>query len=654
MRLISLFLLTAALPAVPAWAAADPGDSAQSSAALSDATQSGDQIVVTAGRTVQPLSEVGQSITIIDAKTIRTQQAVTPLELLRQVPGVTIAQNGGIGTTASVFIRGADSDQTVALIDGVKINDPSTPAGGFDFGSLLIGNIDRIEVLRGPSSVLWGSQAMGGVVNMITRQPTDRLALNARVEGGSFGTAQGVANVSDKIGPLSASVGGGYFRTDGISAADGGSEHDGDKSYGANASFNLAIADGISIDLRGYYSHSHTDIDGFPAPNFVLADDGEYAISRELIGYAGLNATLFDGHFHNRVGFSYTDTKSRDFDPDSTPELTFLGKGRNARIDYQGSVDIASGIQATFGAEHEHSRFLAISSFDFPASPPPNHANIDSGYAQLMVTPTKGLTLTGGVRYDHHSRFGGKTSFAGSGVYSPNDGATTFRASYTEGFKVPSLYQLFSNYGNLALRPERSKGWDAGVTQKALDGRIEASVTYFRRTSRNLIDFVSCFVADPAPQCATPATANAGGFYDNIDRARQQGAEVTLTLKPVDAFRISASYTYLDARNLSDDAHGLRLARRPDNSITLNADYDWAFGLKTGATITHVSGSWNNAANTQRIEGYVLTGLRASYPIGKNVEVYGRVDNLFDVHYETITGYGQPGRAAYGGIRLSY
>ena len=654
MRLLSLFLLTAALPAMPAWADANPGDAAQSTAALSDATQSGDQIVVTAGRTAQPLSEVGQSITIIDANTIRTRQAVTPLELLRQVPGVTIAQNGGIGTTASVFIRGADSDQTVALIDGVKISDPSTPAGGFDFGSLLIGNIDRIEVLRGPSSVLWGSQAMGGVVNLITRQPTDHLAINARAEGGSFGTAQGVANVSDKFGPLSASVGGGYFRTDGISAFDGGTERDGNKSYGANASFNLAITDTISIDLRGYYARSHTDIDGFPAPNFVLADDGEYVISRNLVGYAGLNAALFDGHFHNRLGFSYTDTKSRDFDPSSDPELTFLGKGRNARIEYQGTLDIMTGIQAMFGAEHEHSRFYAASVFDFPATPPPNHANIDSGYAQLVATPVEGLTLTGGVRYDHHSRFGGKTSFAGSGVYSPNGGATTFRASYTEGFKVPSLYQLFSNFGNLALRPERSKGWDAGVTQKALDGRVEASATYFRRTSRNLIDFVSCFVADPAPQCADPKVAVAGGFYDNIDRARAQGAEVTLALKPVDALRISASYTYLDAKNLSAGEEGLRLARRPDNSITLNADYDWAFGLSTGATVTHVSGSYNDVGNTQRIEGYVLTGLRASYPIGQHLEVYGRIDNLFDVHYETITGYGQPGRAAYGGIRLSY
>jgi vitamin B12 transporter len=654
MRPIAFLLLTAALPAAPVFAqTADvrpsTADTAQSSTGLADAagSTSGDQIVVTANRTAQPLSRVGQSISIIDADTIRTRQAVTPLELLRQVPGVSIAQNGGVGTVGSVFIRGADSGQTVALIDGVKINDPTSTDGGFDFGTLMIGNIDRIEVLRGPSSVLWGSQAIGGVVNLITRQPTEHLAVNARAEGGSFGTAQGVANVSDKFGPLSASVGGSYFRTDGISAFDGGREKDGDRNYGANASFNLALAQGISIDLRGYYARSRTQFDGFSTPDFSFGDDREFGKTRQLIGYAGLNAALFDGRFRNRVSFSYIDTNRRSFDPDGFVFETFLGKGRTERAEYQGIVDIMPGTQATFGAEHEYAHFATTS---FGAETPANHSSIDSGYGQLVATPVEGLTLTGGVRYDHHNRFGGKTSFAGSGVYSPNHGATTFRASYTEGFKAPSLYQLYGDFGNVTLRPERSKGWDAGVTQKALDGRFEASATYFRRVSRNLIDFIGC--TDDTGICENRPF----GTYDNVARARSQGVELTVAVKPVDAFRLSASYTYLDARNRAEGTANFdnRLARRPDDSITLNADYDWAFGLSTGATVTHVSGSYNDPGNTQRLEGYVLTGLRASYPIGKHLEVYGRIDNLFDVHYETVFQYGQPGRAAYGGVRLSY
>ncbi|WP_419826357.1 TonB-dependent receptor [Sphingomonas sp.] len=206
---ISTCLLFGAACAAPALAqtslpASDRPAAAQSAAGLADAAASGDQIVVTADRTAQPLSRVGQSITVFDADTIATRQAVSPLDLLRQAPGVTIAQNGGPGTVASVFIRGASSEQTVALIDGVKINDPSTPGAGFDFSSLLIGNIDRIEVLRGPASVLWGSQAIGGVVNLITRQPTDRLAVNVARRGRALRDGPGIRQ---RLGPGRSAVG---------------------------------------------------------------------------------------------------------------------------------------------------------------------------------------------------------------------------------------------------------------------------------------------------------------------------------------------------------------------------------------------------------------------------------------------------------------
>src|SRR3989344_3318257 len=192
-------------------------------------------IVVTANRTAQSLDKVGQSITVRDS---------------------------GIGTSTSVSIRGAESDQTVALVDGIKLNDPSSPGGGFNFGNLLVGNIDRIEVLRGPSSVLWGSQTIGGVVNMITRQPTEQLSVNLRGEYGYRDTGQLVGNVSGKAGPLSASIGAGHFRTDGISAfseALARNDKDGERNYGANGNFNLALTDWLSVDARGWYSEGRVN-----------------------------------------------------------------------------------------------------------------------------------------------------------------------------------------------------------------------------------------------------------------------------------------------------------------------------------------------------------------------------------------------------------
>jgi vitamin B12 transporter len=655
MTRLTACLLLGAATAAPA--GAEPLDAAptrsapaQSAAALADAAASSDQIVVTADRVAQPLSRVGQTITVFDADTIATRQAVSPLDLLRQTPGVTIAQNGGPGTVASVFIRGASSEQTVALIDGVKINDPSTPGAGFDFSSLLIGNIDRIEVLRGPASVLWGSQAIGGVVNLITRQPTDRLAVNARAEGGRHGTGQGFANISDKIGPLSASVGGGYYRTDGISAFDGGRERDGFRNYAANASFNLALSDAVSVDLRGFYSRNRTEIDGYPAPAFIFADDGEYATSREFVGYAGLNAALLDGRFRNRLSFAYTDNRNRDYNPDDPVGLTFAGNGRNERAEYQGVLDISDGSHATFGAEHEYSHYSSTSFSSFGDLGDRGHQTIDSGYGELVLTPIAGLTATGGVRYDRHSAFGGHVSYSGSGVYTPNGGATTIRASYTTGFKAPSLYQLGSEYGNSGLNPEKSRGWDAGVMQRALDGRLEASLTYFRRVSRDLIDFAYC--ADLTGLCADGRF----GYYDNVARARSQGAEFTVAVRPVDALRISANYTYLDARDRSRDGVTFddRLARRPANSVTVNGDYSWPFGLSTGFTITCVSGSYSSPGEVNRLAGYALADLRASYPLGRHVELYGRIQNIGNERYETAFQYGQPGRAAYGGVRLTY
>ena len=606
-----------------------------------------DTIVVTANRAPQPLARVGQSITVLDAAEIARRQTATVVDLLRSVPGVTVARNGGIGGTTGVFIRGADSDQTVALIDGVKINDSASPGGGFNFGNLLTGNIDRIEVLRGAQSVLWGSQAIGGVVNMITRAPTERLEANLRGEYGYRNTAQVVGNVSGKAGPLSASVGAGYFRTDGISAfseARGGKERDGYENFGANAKVNLALTDAISIDARGWYADSTADIDGFAPPSYAFGDTLETTKTREIVGYTGLNAAFLDGRFRNRLGFAYTDIRRRNDDGGFT---TFAGDGRNERLEYQGIFDIADGWLATAGLERETSRYTT-SSFGGPQQQA--RARIDSVYGQLVATPLSGLTVTGGVRHDDHDRFGGATTFGGSGVWTPGNGGTTIRASYAEGFKAPSLYQLQGDYGNQLLRPEQSKGWDAGVTQRLLEGAFEASATYFQRNSTDLIDFISC-----ARPLTGICTGRPFGTYDNILKARARGVELTAVLRPVEALRFQANYTWTDARNRTPGANlNKLLARRPSDSLTALADYSWGFGLQTGATATLVGSSFDNASNARRIGSYVLVDLRGSFPITSNIEVYGRIENLFNQRYETTFQYGQPGRAGYAGVRLRY
>jgi vitamin B12 transporter len=606
----------------------------------------GDTIIVTANRGETPISEVGQSVTVLTLNDIRTRQTVAVVDLLRTVPGVTFSRNGGIGTSTSVNIRGADSDQTVALIDGVKLNDPSSPGGGFNFGNLLTGNVGRIEVVRGSQSVLWGSQAIGGVVNIITRDPTEELSLNANAEYGWRDTGQLVGNVSGKFGLVSASVGVGYFRSDSFSTFNesrGGAERDGYKNYGANAKFNIALSEVISVDLRGWYSNGKTGIDGFAPPTFAFGDTNETDETEEFVGYAGLNVAFMDGRFRNRLAYAYTDTQRENLDlSGGSPFQTFDATGKNERIEYQATVDLAEGTALSFGAENERSSYRS-SSFGSPFTG--GKARLNSIYGQLSATPFAGLTLTAGARYDDHNIFGGNTTFAANGVFSPNEGTTTFRASYGEGFKVPSLFQLLSDFGNTTLQPEASKGWDAGMTQKLLGGVIEVGATWFHRNTSNQIVFISC-----GPQVGI-CTNRPFGTYDNVARARAQGLEFGLTLRPVEALTVQANYSWIDAENR---ANSFRLPRRPSQSVNASIDYKWSFGLETGATITHVGDSFDNASNSRQLDGYVLVDLRASYPVTAGVSLYGRIENLFNEKYETIFRYGTPRRAAYAGVRLNF
>ncbi len=611
--------------------------------------QDQDAIIVTANRTATPVSKVGLSVSVIDAAMIERLQSPSVSELLRTVPGMAVTRSGGVGTLSSVFVRGASSEHTVALIDGVKINDPSSPAGGFDFGRLMSGNLDRIEVIRGPQSVLWGSQAIGGVVNMITRKPTEQPSGAVQAEYGYRDTVDVVGNGAATFGPVALSAGASYYRTDGISAfseARGGTERDGVEQYGANINATTTISESLSLDLRGWYSHSETDLDGYAPPTYAFGDTAAWNRTREAIGYAGLNWNGLDGRWRNRIGYSITSVRRDDYDPDALAEHQNDAFGRNQRAEFQSTFDIMDGWTLVAGAEREWSRFTITSDYGYGAATIGGRNHITSFYGQLMATPFAGLTTTFGVRHDDHSRFGGHTTFAANAAYTPNDGATIVRASYGEGFKAPSLYQLFSEYGNVALKPEKARSWDVGIVQNAFDGAAQIGVTWFRHKTRNLIDYVSCTgFGDPSPLCDYAFD----GYYDNVERALARGIEAEIRLKPVEALLVNFNYSYVKSKDLTTDRD---LARRPRHKAYASIDYRWPFGLSTGASVTHVGKSWDSASGLNRNPDYVLTDIRASYPVTDRVELYGRIDNLFDSGYETVYGYGALGRAAYAGVRF--
>jgi len=609
----------------------------------SEAAEPGPPIVVTATRTPTPLAEAALSVSVLDSARLTALQPTTILDALRLVPGVAFARNGGIGGVGSVFIRGADSEQTVALIDGVKVNDPSSPGSGFDFGPLLLGTIQRIEVVRGSQSVLWGSQAIGGVVHMMTAEPGGPLAANARAEGGYRGTANLVANVSGSAGPVAASLGGGWFTTEGISSfseARGGRERDGFENWGVTGRLLLALAPGLALDLRGFWSDSRIDIDGFPPPAFRFADTPETSRARQFVGHAGVRVDLLEGRLRSRLAGTFTSLDRTNRNPAARPAVTFDGLGRNERVEVQTEADLLPWLGLVAGFEHETSR-LRTQSFGGPVSRA--RATLDGVYGQLTARPASGLVLRGGLRHDRHSEFGGAAVLAASGSLSPDGGRTVLRASWGEGFKAPSLFQLFSDFGNPGLRPERSEAADASVSHALLPG-FTLSATLFQRRVRDQIVFISCF-QNPIPICS----GRPFGTYDNVARTRAEGLEAEVALSPGQGLDLRAGYTHLVARNRQT---GRDLPRRPRDLLFATLDWQSGFGLSLGATVTVSGARFDDAANRRRLAGYALTDVRAAFALGRGLELFGRIENLFDEDYETVFQYGTPGRAAYAGLRL--
>jgi vitamin B12 transporter len=593
------------------------------SASAEDA--SGD-IVVTATGVPQDSDTVGQAITVLDRETIENRQTIMLSDLLATTPGLAVSRNGGLGGVTSVFVRGASSDQLLVLIDGVRVNDVASPSGAYNFGNLQTGSIDRVEILRGANSVIWGSQALGGVVNITTPQaPEDGVILHANGEYGDHETGQASATLGFATGPVRASISGAWLSTAGISATTADDERDNNDQHQVNGRLDVALADNIGVDLRGFYSRSYAELDSF----------NPTSVTRHVNGYAGLYGAFLDGALDLRAAYSVADTR-RDYTSAFGPSR-FTGKSERAEL--RGDWKAAEQVRFVFGAESEWTK--ANNSFLLA----PQRARLSSVYGQVLLAPLAGLNLTAGVRHDDHRSFGGETSFGGNAVWRFGD--TILRASYAEGFKAPALDQLFASYGNTALTPERARNIDAGIEQRLLGERLIARLTWFDRVTRDQIQFFSCGT-NPHPLCSDRGAF--GGYYLNIERTTADGVEAELTLKPTDALTLGANYSFVNARDRTAPNAGNLLPRRPRHS--LNSSVDWSSGrVALGTTLSLVGNSFDNASNSTRLDGYALVSVRGSVVITDQISLYGRVENLFDTDYVTAFGFRSYGRSAFIGVR---
>ena len=585
-----------------------------------DDSHNKDSIVVVATGMRAELKQLGQSISVVTPDELAAVQGPDLTRVLERLPGVSLARSGGLGSQTSLFVRGANSEQLLVTIDGIRVEDTAAPSGGFDLGTLLSGGIGRIELLRGSNSLAWGSDAIGGVLALST---DTRPGARASLEYGANNLFDAIAGLGLEGNRYTLGLAGGYTRTDGISAFAGGTEADPFRQWhvGGRGSFNLT--DSVKLVAAGRYADSKIDFDGYAPPFYNFGDTPEYQTTRQGSGRVGLEYQ--SSALQLGAGVAMSDTRRAYFDPTYGTAPNFETAGRSVHADLTGRADLTDQWTLDFGGDADWSRFSTT--FD-----PRQTARIVGAHALLGYHGER-LNLTAGGRIDDHDRFGSHTTLGANGSFAIDD-HWRFKASWGQGFKAPTLSQLYGYGGNTALNPETSEAFDAGLEYGQRNGQGHFAVTLFRRDSSNLIDYVS------------PT-----GYF-NVSRARAEGIELEGGAAVTERFKVQASYTYLTATNT---VTGKQLARRPQHLASVSADWTTPLhDLKLGADLRMVGDSFDDRGNFTLLDGYGLLTLRASVPLGQHLELYGRVENVTDAQYQTVAGYGSYGRSAYGGVRVTW
>ena len=593
-----------------------------------------DSITVLGTGTRDTIRTTGEPLGVIDSDEIETVQGGDITRVLERTPSLSFSRNGGPGAFTGASLRGAAAEQLLVLIDGVRVADPAAPGGGYDFGTLLPAGIGKIEILRGSNGTIWGSQAIGGVLAAWTDNFS---GAKASAEYGSRDTTYGTLAAGVDQGPLKITADGAWYRTDGFSAAANGSEPDGFRQWLAGGTGSLAVAPGLNLRGSIRYASSRVDIDGFPAPEFVLADTAEFQDTRQVSALAGISYA--NEGLRVDASWSGADTERDNFDPSTGSAPSYSTNGHSDQLIVRGAWELGKST-IWFGGENEWTRFT--SSFDAR-----QRARASGAYVQLGHR-FGALAVNVGSRFADHSRFGTATTFGADASLELGHG-WRFRASFGEGFKAPTLFQLFSDFGNLALRPERSSSADFGVELNDRNHGPYFSATVFRRESKALIDFVSCF-GETSGICADRPF----GTYDNVGRARAQGIELEATQELSSGLVARAVYSFVDARDRTPGSpgRGNRLARRPRHMASLGADWRLDHsGASIGADLRWVAASFDDAANRVRLSPYAVLDVTGRWPIGNRIELYGRIENLWNERYQTAAGYASAPRGAFVGAR---
>lgn len=603
------------------------------SPALSHAQTDDQEVIVTVTREALPVSKIGQAVDVLTEEDIRSYQSLSVSDLLVRTTDLHIVSNGGPGASGASSIRGSGADQVLYLLDGIALNDPSQVGGGLDLGVLSTGDAERIEVLRGPLSTLWGSGAVGGVVSIITRRAQKPFEADLSVEGfDHYGSAR--LGLGGRTGGLNWRLFASGLNDRGVTAAASGTEADGFTQTQFSARARYEVSDSIAVTGLALKTHNYSAVDGYDA-SFVFTDTDDTSVNDMTLAAIGMTARQI--RFDHTLSLSATETERTLYDTTRTP--TFEGRGRSVLADYNLTFRASDATRILAGIRYQNDDMRTESTWT-----PLQTADQSLGSIYGQVRQELGrASLALSARHDDSSSFGGHGIVQASLVVPAGD-AWRFRASAGQGVKIPSLYQLYSDYGNAELEPEKALTVDGGFDYRFTTGQV--SVTAFTRKIDNLIGFDSCFPAT-APLCASRPF----GFYDNIDTSEASGVELEWTQNLSDRLRLRGNYTALETRNDSPGLAGKELARKPGTLANLDLSYDATDALNIAAGLRYAGDAYDDAANMVRLDAYTIADLRARYTINERVEFYARIENLTDVRYQTAAGYGQTGRRLWLGLQ---
>lgn len=585
-----------------------------------------DSITVQSTRTNTELKKTGRSITIIDRQTIENQQVNNLTDVLRQVPGITLKEDGAHSTSTGVFIRGLDKGHTKVLINGIPVQDPSGTQVFPILNSINLSDVERIEVIRGAASTLYGSNAMGGVINIITKNGGEK-AIGGQVETeiGSEGFQRYGLTLNGSAGNWDYLINGQWQQEDGITAQSAYPDKDTFRELYLSGQLTYNLGDQWRFGLFGRYIDSNQEYDkGFGSQL------GDFDIQTYQLGSFLEGNGLADGLFDTKLTLSTGESRKADIDntvfgsPQSQP-ADYIGQ--TDEIDWQNIVHLNDTTRVLFGATYTEESMDK----DAYGSQAKEAYRTQAYFTQFEFEPIENLNLSYGLRYNDHSEFGHKTTYTADASYLIEATGTRLKASWGTGYRAPSLYELHDAYsGNPNLEPEESETWDIGFEQ-AITETIEMGLTYFESRVTNYIGYAS-------------------GSYQQIDGIKTYGLESYVTYRPETDWSFTATHTYMHSNDMEKEQSPL--LNRPRHQFSL--DTNWQATDKLNLNLNGTYTGSRPDVNGSILPSYTLVNLAGTYQMTEALQIFGRVHNLFNEDYESVGGYETYDLSLYGGIKYSF